>query len=516
MKIARTFMLVGLGSLLLLVGFGLAQLRDLSSPTARAVTSSPAAPTAGVPGAPAGALGAPSFADIADRVNPAVVGITALSVGDRAEEGDQEDMGPGQGGPVDPFEFFFGRPHPGMPGMPRGQKPVQEAGGSGFVISTDGYILTNNHVVDGATKVTVKLNDDREFPAKVVGTDSETDVALLKVDASGLPTLPLGDSEGVRQGDWVMAVGNPLNYNHTVTVGVISAKGRRISASALDDFLQTDAAINFGNSGGPLVNARGEAVGINTAITRNDYMGRMVEGIGFAIPINLVRGELDQLKGSGKVSRGYLGVSVGSVDPDAKSYYKSKFGVDLRGGALVQSVTEGSPSAKAGVQKGDIILQVDGADVKSSQELVHKIAGYAPGKAVNLQILRGGDKKMFKVTLGDRAKGIKGEDSGAGGKEDGANETKLGIKVQGLTAQARQSYRIPQEITGVVVVSVEPKSNAYAKGIREGLVISELNGQQVRTVDDYRKATAGVKSGDPVSLYIQDGQGGTYLYFRAD
>lgn len=516
MKIARTFMFVGLGSLLLLVGFGLAQLKDLSAPTARAVTSSPSVPTAGVPGAPAGAGGAPSFADIADRVNPAVVGITAISVGERATEGDPDGAEPGQGGPMDPFEFFFGRPHPGVPGMPRGQKPVQEAGGSGFVISADGYILTNNHVVDGATKVTVKLNDDRDFPAKVVGTDKETDVALLKVDASGLPTLPLGDSDGVRQGDWVMAVGNPLNYNHTVTVGVISAKGRRISASALDDFLQTDAAINFGNSGGPLVNARGEAVGINTAITRNDYMGRMVEGIGFAIPINLVRGELDQLKGSGKVSRGYLGVSVASVDPDAKSYYKSKFGVDLKGGALIQSVTEGSPSAKAGLQKGDIILQVEGADVPSSQALVHRIAGYAPGKSVNLQVLRGGEKKTFKVTLADRTKSMDDQESSPGEKDNGANETKLGIKVQNLTAQTRQMYRVPQEITGVVVVGVEPKSNAYAKGIREGLVISELNGQQVRSVNDYRKASSGVKSGDPVSLYIQDGQGGTYLYFRAD
>ncbi len=516
MKIAKTLMLVGLGSLLLLAGFGLAQLKDVSSPTARAVTSSPAVPLAGVPGSPAATGGAPSFADIADQVNPAVVGITAISVGDKAQDGDQDDNSPEQGGPMDPFEFFFGRPHPGVPGMPRGQKPVQEAGGSGFVISPDGYILTNNHVVDGATKVTVKLNDDRDFPAKVVGTDAETDVALLKVEASGLPTLPLGDSDGVRQGDWVMAVGNPLNYNHTVTVGVISAKGRRISASALDDFLQTDAAINFGNSGGPLVNVRGEAVGINTAITRNDYMGRMVEGIGFAIPINLVRGELEQLKASGKVSRGYLGVSVASVDPDAKSYYKSKFGVELKGGALVQRVEENSPSAKAGLVKGDIILQVDGADVKSSQELVHKVAGYAPGKAVTLSVLRGGDRKSFRVVLGDRAKGIKGEESSAEEKDNGANETKLGIKVQNLTAQTRQMYRIPQEITGVVVVSVEPKSNAYAKGIREGLVISETNGQQVRSVEDYRKATAGIKSGDPVSLYIQDGQGGTYLYFKAD
>ncbi len=512
MKIAKWMMLAGFGCLLVLAGFGLAQLRNVSSPTARAVTAS--APAA-VSGAAVSAPGAPSFADIAEKVNPAVVGITAISVGGK---GEGEDQGPDQGpnNMPDPFEFFFGMPHPNVPGAPRGQKPVQEAGGSGFIISTDGYILTNNHVVDDATKVTVKLNDDREFPAKIVGTDKETDVALLKVEASGLPTLPLGDSDAIRQGDWVMAVGNPLNYNHTVTVGVISAKGRRISSSSLDDFIQTDAAINFGNSGGPLVNARGEAVGINTAITRNDYMGRMVEGIGFAIPINLVRGEIDQLKTSGKVSRGWLGVSVASVDPDAKSYYKSKFGVDVKGGALVQRVEENSPSSKAGLQKGDIILEVDGTELKGSQELVHKIAGYPPGRAVNLLVLRGGEKKTVKVTLGDRAKAMNGEEPGQGGKNEDANETKLGIKVQNLTAQVRQMYRIPQEITGVVVVSVEPKSNAYAKGIREGLIISELNGQTIKSVDDYRKASAGVKPGDPVSIYIQDGQGGTYLYFRAD
>jgi serine protease Do len=513
MKVAKWMMAVGLGCLLVLAGFGIAQLRSVSAPTARAVTAP--APAPATAGAAVSAPGAPSFADIAEKVNPAVVGITAISVGGRAEsEEEGKDQGPNN--MPDPFEFFFGMPHPNVPGGPRSQKPVQEAGGSGFVISADGYVLTNNHVVDSAAKVTVKLNDDREFEAKVVGTDKETDVALLKVDVSGLPTLPLGDSDAIRQGDWVMAVGNPLNYNHTVTVGVISAKGRRISASSLDDFIQTDAAINFGNSGGPLVNARGEAIGINTAITRSDYMGRMVEGIGFAIPINLVRGELDQLKSSGKVSRGWLGVSVASVDPDAKSYYKSKFGVDVKGGALVQNVTENSPSSKAGLQKGDIILEVDGVELKGSQELVHKIAGYAPGRAVSLLVLRGGDKKTIRVTLGDRTKGMKGEEASPNEKEEGTNETKLGIKVQSLTAQIRQMYRIPQEITGVVVVSVEPKSNAFAKGIREGLVISELNGQTIKSVDDYRKASSGVKSGDPVSIYIQDGQGGTYLYFKAD
>ncbi len=514
MKAARTMMVVGLGTLLILVGFGLAQLHNVSAPVARAVTMPASASSGGDAPAPAGA---PSFADIAEKVNPAVVSITAITVGSKAQADDEEGMGQGQGGqgmPMDPFEFFFGQPHPPIP---RNQRPVQEAGGSGFIISSDGYILTNNHVVDDASRVTVKLDDGREFTAKIIGTDKETDVALIKVDATGLPFLQLGDSHTLRQGDWVMAVGNPLNYSHTVTVGVISAKGRRISSSSLDDFLQTDAAINFGNSGGPLVNTRGEVIGINTAITRSDFQGRMVEGIGFAIPIDLVKGELEQLKTTGKVTRGWLGVAVASVDPDARSYYKDKYGVELKGGALVQSVTDGSPSSKAGIQKGDIILKVDGTDVKDSQELVHQVSGFAPGKALTLQVFRKGEKKDFRVVLGDRKKGLEeGQESSGPEQQKQGKETKLGIQVQNLDPQTRMMYRIPKEITGVAVVNVDPKSNAFLKGIREGLVISEVNGQTIKNVDDYVKAASPIKHGDPVSIYVQDSQGGTYVYFKAD
>ena len=504
MKLVKTLMVAAFGCLLLLVGFGLAQLHNVSAPTARAVTAA-AASGAGAP-VPAGV---PSFADIAERVNPAVVSITSLMVENDQDQGQGDD----QQMPMDPFEFFFGRPHPQIP---RGQRPVQEAGGSGFIISPDGYILTNNHVIDGATKVTVTLNDEREFQAKIVGADKETDVALLKIDASGLPTITLGDSDAVRPGDWVMAVGNPLNYNHTVTVGVISAKGRRLSSSALDDFLQTDAAINFGNSGGPLVNTLGEVVGINTAITRNDYMGRMVEGIGFAIPINLVKGELDQLKTKGKVSRGYLGVRVGPVDSDARAYFKSKYGVEVTGGALVQTVDADTPASKAGMRKGDIILKVDGDAIRDNKDLVHRIASMPPGRTVALTVHREGERKEVRVTLGDRAKGMAGGEEQPQGQGGEDKETKLGLRVQPLTAEMRMTYRIPSEISGVVVTSVDPKSNAYSKGVREGLVISEVNGKTVRGMEDYRGAVAGIKSGDPVSLYVQDGQGGTYLYFKAD
>ena len=503
MKIGRFMMVIALGSLLVLMGFGLAQLQSVSTPTARAVTSPPPATSPQI-------AGVPSFADIAERVNPAVVAITAIQVA-----GEEQGQGQGENAPQEPygqnpFEFFFG-PHPMIP---RGQPPVQESGGSGFIISSDGEVLTNNHVVDNASKVTVTLDDNQVYDAKVLGRDKETDVALLKIEAKNLPSVPLADSDAVRPGDWVMAIGNPLMYSHTVTVGVISAKGRHISSSSLDDFLQTDAAINFGNSGGPLVNGQGQVVGINTAITRNDYMGRMVEGIGFAIPINLVKGELEQIRSRGRVERGYLGVNVGRVDQDAKDYYKKTHSVEIKGGALVQSVEEGTPASKAGLKKGDIILKVENQDIEDYRQLTHKIAAYPPGKTVSLQVLRDGVKKELKVTLGDRAKALNNEEPPGAENERSAKDA-LGIRVQSLNQQTRMMYRVPDDVTGAVVVSVDPNSNAYLKGIREGMIISEVNGQPVGSVEDYKKVVSGIKKGDPVSVYIHEGRTAVYFYFRA-
>lgn len=505
MKTLKFLSLAALGTFLVLAGFGLAQLGNVSAPTAHAVTAPPPPGAQAAAGAPA----LPGFADVAERVNPAVVAITALSVqGDKKGQEDDSEEDPFG----NPFQFFFGTPHPPIP---RGTPPVEEAGGSGFLISPDGYILTNNHVIEGASKVRVTLDEDRTFEAKVVGQDKETDVALLKIEGKNLPTVPLGDSDEIRPGDWVMAVGNPLMYSHTVTVGVISAKGRRISSSSLDDFLQTDAAINFGNSGGPLVNTRGEVVGISTAITRSDFRGRVVEGIGFAIPINLVKAQLDQLKTKGKVERGYLGVRVGPVDQDARDYYRKTYGLDLSGGALVQSVDEKTPAAKAGMKKGDIIVKVEGREIQDSRQLPHKIAAYPPGKTISVEVLREGERKTLRVTLGDRAKGLEGEAEPESGKEDKETKDALGITVQNLTPQTRAMYRLPDDVSGVVITSVDPKSNAYTKGVREGMVISELNGKTVSNVKEYRAIASSVKSGDPVSLYVSDARGGVYLYFRA-
>lgn len=452
--------------------------------------------------------GRPAFADIAERVNPAVVSITAVTV--QKESGLQDSGGPF--GQMNPFEFFFGTPRP----MPHQGPQVQEAGGSGFIISSDGYILTNNHVVDGASKITVTLGDDREFTAKVIGSDKETDVALLKIDGKNLPTLELGDSDAIRQGDWVMAVGNPLMFSHTVTVGVISAKGRRISASSLDDFLQTDAAINFGNSGGPLIDASGRVIGINTAITRNDFRGRMVEGIGFAIPINMVKAEIPQLKKTGKVSRGYLGVRVGQVDRDARAYYEKKYRTKFKGGALVQSVDEGTPAAKAGMKKGDIIESLNDKAVESSRSLPHQVAGYPPGTVVKLGIIRKGHRMTLKVKLGDRSEGLAKTSNPISGPTGGTSSKNiLGIQTSDLTPRMRMAYRIPEDVKGVIIVSIDPKSNAYAKGLRETMVIGEVNGKAIENSDQFQKVVSKIKKGDPVAVYLPTVQDGIYIYFHA-
>lgn len=505
MRIVRFLMLLSAAIILLMVGFGLAQLKDLH-PT-KVSAQSTVSPSFSSSKGSSSQTPFPTFADIVERAYPAVVAVSAISTSSSSwqDEENEEDFFFG------PFHFFFGP----SPNMPKGRKPFSQSGGSGFIISSDGYILTNNHVIADADKVTVTLNDDREFTAKVVGRDKETDVALIKIDAGGLPVLPLGDSDSLRPGDWVLAIGNPLMYRNTVTAGVVSAKGRRISSSSLDDFIQTDAAINFGNSGGPLINLNGEAVGINTAITRSDPMGRVVEGIGFAIPINLVKDEMEQLKISGKVSRGYLGVQVGPVDADAKEYLKSKFNLELKGGALVQKVDEKTPASKAGIQKGDIIVSVDGKEIKESKDLVKIISRYAPKKKVKIELYRDGKKKSVDVTLGDRNQGLKNGES----EDDNSDEekpVKLGLLVEELTPQLRMYNRIPNNVSGVYVRNIDPKSNAFSKGLREGEIISEINGEPIESVSDFKKAVSKIKSGEMVSFYVQSGGMGRYIYFKAE
>ena len=439
-----------------------------------------------------------SFADIAERVNPAVVSITST------ETVKPKERGKGQPFHGDPFEFFFG---PGGPERRRFREPqpeeprFEQSGGSGFLIGDDGYILTNNHVVEDATKIKVNLTGDRhDYMAEVIGTDPSTDLALIhiKIDKK-LPYLRLGDSDAMRVGDWVMAVGNPLQYEHTVTVGVVSAKGRVLPGLSrdfsLDNFIQTDAAINFGNSGGPLVNLAGDVIGVNTAISS------VGQGIGFAVPINVAKDIMGQLRAKGKVSRGYLGISLAEISPDLQEAW----GLKDDKGALVQSVVAGLPGDEAGIKKGDVIVAVDGRTIASRNEVVRLISAKDPGSTVKLTVLRNGKELTLTAKLADRAQyvGKTGEEpESEGGAPEEPNEKKLGISVDELTPAVMQELELPRDTTGVVVTRVSRVSEAYDKNIGEGDVITEVNRVAVKSVADYRREIRKVKEGGLVVLYV--------------
>jgi serine protease Do len=452
------------------------------TPASRADKAAPAPAPATTPAsAPALARGAgvPSFADIADEVLNSVVSITSTEI--------VKTQGSpfGQG---DPFEFFFG-PRRGTP-----EERKQVAGGSGFIISSDGEILTNNHVVAGAQKIQVKLRDREVLSARVIGRDPATDVALIKVDAkSKLPPLPLGDSDKTRVGDWVMAVGNPLLFEGTVTVGVISGKGRSglSQDSALENFLQTDAAINFGNSGGPLINTAGQVVGINTA------MIQPAQNIGFAVPINTAKGDIPQLKAKGKVTRGLLGVRIGPVDQDIMQ----AFHLPSMNGAFVEMVDPNQPAAKAGVEHGDTIIKADDVEVKEPRDVINYVSSKPPGAKVKLTVLRDGKTQTMTVTLAEREppEGEETESANSRGESRG----RLGIRVTDLSPNIRQQLGIPSDTNGVVIESVGSDSPAADKGLAEGDVITEINGAQVRSVSQFRAELDKIKKQDYVRLYVR-------------
>ncbi|MBI4841225.1 MAG: Do family serine endopeptidase, partial [candidate division NC10 bacterium] len=343
-----------------------------------------------------GPSGAPaSFADVADKLAPSVVNIRVTKVERVTGPG---LMGPeGEFGQDSPFAPFFDRFFREMPRSPREFR--QQAAGSGFIISKDGLIVTNNHVVEGAKEVTVTLASKEEYPAKVIGRDPKTDIALVKIVPKGtLPVAALGDSDHLRVGDWVVAVGNPFGLNNTVTAGIVSAKGRVIGAGPYDDFIQTDASINPGNSGGPLFNLQGEVVGINTAIIPNG------QGIGFAVPVNLAKGLLPQLEAKGEVIRGYLGVNIQALTPELVKSLNLK---DKKG-ALVADVTKGSPADAAGIKRGDVIIGFDGKEIAEMHSLPPLVAATPIGKEVPVTILRTGAEQTLRVTVG-RMPGERGE-----------------------------------------------------------------------------------------------------------
>jgi serine protease Do len=442
---------------------------------------------------PVTAVTIPSFADVAARAMPAVVSVNTTEI---VKGGDmRRRFG------FDPFDLF---PDPNNPrrrdddedGVP------QRGGGSGFIISQDGYILTNNHVIDGAAKVEVHFGADengsggRTVPAKVVGHDAATDLALLKIDVDGpLPVLPLGDSERIRRGDWAIAIGNPFNLENTLTVGVISAKGRSINVEtesrSFDNFIQTDAAINFGNSGGPLMNIRGEVVGINTAIR-----GGMAQNLGFAIPVNTAKHLIPQLKG-GKVTRSYLGMQIQEVTEDLRD----AFGLQEARGALVQNVDPGKPADKAGIRHGDVIVEIDGKKVNTNRDLIDYISYLPVGTNVQVSLIRDGKRQTVTAKTAERPNG--GEAATANESETAQpTMNKLGISVQDLTPQVRRMYNLGDDVRGVVVSDVKRVSAAADAGIAEGDVISEVQGQSIGTADDLRAFLDRAKSGQRIRVYV--------------
>jgi serine protease Do len=390
------------------------------------------------------------------------------------------------------FRQFFGEQFGQGQQQPRAER--EQSLGSGVIVSTDGTILTNNHVIDGASDIKVQLSDKREFTAKLVGADAKTDVAVLKIDAKDLPTLPLGDSSKLQVGDVVFAIGDPFGIGETATMGIVSATGRGgLGIESYEDFIQTDAAINPGNSGGAMIDLHGYLVGINTAILSHGSGGN--QGIGFAIPIDLARHVMDQIVSHGKVVRGYLGVHIQDVTPDiAKA-----FGLNQAGGVLVGDVSPDTPASRAGLKKGDVILQLNGQPVSDRYQLSLHISQIAPGTQVALKIWRDGKTQDVSLTLGELRETA--EKTGPGEEQSGALE---GVDVQTLTPETAQQLDLPSGTHGVVVTSVDPAGAAAAAGLNRGVVIQEVNHKAVSNVQEFKKAMADAGK-QPVLLLVNQG-----------
>jgi len=441
-----------------------------------------------------------AFATVAREASPAVV---FIKVEKEVASGSSTSL------PFDDdfFRRFFGQPMPGqpMPGQPRRpqqKKRMVQGQGSGFIISPDGYILTNNHVVGEADKIMVKLLDGREFTAKIIGVDPPTDVAVIKIDSKDLPILPLGDSDKLEVGEWVLALGNPFGLSHTLTAGIVSALGRSsIGISDYEDFIQTDAAINPGNSGGPLIDLEGRAIGINTAMFSRSggYMG-----IGFAIPVNMARNIYSQLIEYGNVTRGYLGVTIQELtDELAKS-----FGLKDTGGVLIAQVMPDTPAEKAGLEQGDVVIMFNGEPVDSVAPFRNKVALTKPGTKAKITVLRDNEEKTLTVKMEKLSSEIQAAIS------EPESVEKLGFTVTTLTKDLAEQYGFQDE-KGVVVTSVDPQSPAARSGIRPGVLIVEVNRKQVNNVKDFEKAIE--SNGEkPILLLMKDERGSHYTAIKLD
>jgi serine protease Do len=424
-----------------------------------------------LPQASTASLAPETFADIAQKYSPAVVNISTQKTY-KGKPSRREFFGPGpMPGPHEPFWDFFEKFFPEMP-----RERTQRSLGTGFIIDPKGLIITNEHVVKNADKIKVKMagQDGKEYTATVKGRDPLTDIALLQVDSKEtFPYLSLGDSDKIRVGDWVVAIGNPFGLGHTVTQGIISAKGRIIGAGRYDNFLQTDAAINPGNSGGPLLNLEGQVVGINTAIVASG------QGIGFAIPSNMVKNIIEQLETKGKVVRGMLGVQVQMVTPElAKS-----FGMSEPRGALVSEVHPGSPAEKAGVKREDIIIDYNGTPIHEMNELPRLVAATPPGTKASIKVLRNGKEVTLPITVTELKEDSFGREAG----EQGNEENTIGLVVEDLDSRLARRFDLGSETKGVIVMEVVPGSSAADAGFRQGDIILEVNGKAVSNTKSFQK-----------------------------
>jgi serine protease Do len=489
MWMPRRFLVVTV-LLALTVGMLVGMVLTGSMTPARAISAPPRlAPSRSV-NAAAAAPAVSSFADIAEHLNPAVVNIDAVQRGsgrNRRRLGMQLPDSP---------DMFDRQSERDREGPRRGS-------GTGFIIDQSGLILTNHHVIVDADRIMVRLQDGRNLRARRIGSDPDTDIALIQVESGrALPFAPLGNSDTLRVGEWVLAIGNPLAYEHSVTVGVVSFIGRKLFDKSLDRYIQTDAAINFGNSGGPLINSHGEVIGINAAISSR------AANIAFAVPINQAREILPQLREKGRVSRGYIGVALRDVDPDLQR----SLGLTVSRGALVQDVTPGSPGARAGLRTYDLIVAVDGKPVAGNDQLIELIASRVPGTTANLQVVRDNRSMNVAVKLAERPlreAEPRDDDRDERPQPSSARGPALGLSVGQIYRDFVEHYQLPDGLQGVIITRVEPMSPAFDAEIGRNFVLLEINRRPVRSIDEYRRLTADARPGDILALYVYNPEDGS-------
>ena len=437
----------------------------------------------------------PDFTPLVESASPAVVNISTKqhvqAHGAVAQMPDLEGLPP-------IFREFFGH---SFPAPPEGQQPDAQSLGSGFIIAADGYVLTNNHVVADADEIIVRLPDRSELEATLVGADPRTDVALLKIEATGLPTVRLGDSSALKVGEWVLAIGSPFGFDHTVTAGIVSATGRNLPSESYVPFIQTDVAINPGNSGGPLFNLQGEVIGINSQIfTRSG--GFM--GLSFAIPIDVAMDVANQLRTEGKVSRGWLGVAIQEVNRDLAE----SFGLERPAGALVAQVMDGGPAAKGGLRVGDVILSVDGHAIDMSADLPHLIGAIKPNTKAKLEIVRDGERETLTVQIG--ALPDEGEEAATAERNAEKSSNRLGVKVSELTAEQKRSLDLP----GGVVITEVSSGPAAMIGLRPGDVITHLNNQAIDSVSTFARVAEQLPKNRSVSMRVLRQGRASFITFK--